>query len=113
MELLAYCKENGHDCFTIKGSWAGAIGITQIMPFNLRAYGVDGDGDGRVDLVGSGADALLSTMKFLAENGYASTREGRLRGFVNYYGENGRYPEISIEYEVLLERAINAPRGSE
>ncbi len=113
VELIAHCKNNSLDCFAIKGSWAGALGITQIMLFNLDEYGVDGDSDGRVDLVGSGDDALLSTMKFLARNHYARTREGRLRGFARYYGEAGRYPAISLEYETLLEKAINAPRGSE
>jgi membrane-bound lytic murein transglycosylase B len=33
-------------------------------------YGVDGDGDGRIDLIGSRADALASTASFLRAHGW-------------------------------------------
>ncbi|HUH77806.1 MAG TPA: lytic murein transglycosylase [Devosia sp.] len=47
------------------GSWAGAIGHLQVNPSNVLAYGSDGDGDGRVDLHRSLADALATSAKFL------------------------------------------------
>lgn len=52
------------------GSWAGAIGHLQVNPSNVIAHGSDGDGDGRVDLHNSLADALATSAKFLRELGY-------------------------------------------
>ena len=53
------------------GSWAGAIGHLQVNPSNVIAHGTDGDGDGRIDLHGSLADALATSAKFLRDLGYA------------------------------------------
>jgi membrane-bound lytic murein transglycosylase B len=52
------------------GSWAGAIGHLQVNPSNVVAHGSDGDGDGRVDLHNSLADALATSAKFLRDLGY-------------------------------------------
>ncbi len=52
------------------GSWAGAIGHLQVNPSNVIAHGTDGDGDGRIDLHGSLADALATSAKFLLDLGY-------------------------------------------
>ncbi len=54
------------------GSWAGAFGQTQFMPTTYRRIAVDGDGDGRRDLVGSVPDALASTANYLARAGWRS-----------------------------------------
>jgi membrane-bound lytic murein transglycosylase B len=52
------------------GSWAGAIGHLQVNPSNVIAHGMDGDGDGHVDLHRSLADALATSAKFLLDLGY-------------------------------------------
>lgn len=52
------------------GSWAGAIGHLQVNPSNVIAHGSDGDGDGRIDLHNSLADALATSAKFLLDLGY-------------------------------------------
>ncbi len=52
------------------GSWAGAFGHTQFMPSTYARIAVDGDGDGRRDLVGSIADALASTANYLKRSGW-------------------------------------------
>jgi len=52
------------------GSWAGAFGHTQFMPSTFLATAVDGDGDGRRDLVHDPADALASTANFLRKAGW-------------------------------------------
>jgi lytic murein transglycosylase len=56
----------------LKGSWAGAFGHTQFIPSTYLRLAVDGDGDGRRDLVDSAADALHSTANFLARAGWVS-----------------------------------------
>lgn len=51
------------------GAKHGEVGHTQFLPGNVLRYGVDGDGDGRVDLTKQ-ADALASTANFLASKGW-------------------------------------------
>lgn len=52
------------------GSWAGAFGHTQFMPSTYARIAVDGDGDGRRDLVASIPDALASTANYLKRAGW-------------------------------------------
>jgi len=52
------------------GSWAGAIGHLQVNPSNVLAHGTDGDGDGKVDLHASLADALATSAVYLRHLGY-------------------------------------------
>ena len=52
------------------GSWAGELGPTQFVPTHYLDYGVDFDGDGRVDLPHSTADALATTANFLQHLGW-------------------------------------------
>ena len=56
----------------LTGSWAGAFGHTQFMPSTYARIAVDGDGDGRRDLVGSIPDALASTANYLKRAGWRS-----------------------------------------
>jgi lytic murein transglycosylase len=60
------------------GSWAGAFGHTQFMPSTFLRLAVDGDGDGRRDLMDSVPDALASTANFLRKAGW---REGEPWGY--------------------------------
>lgn len=55
---------------TARGAAHGEIGQTQFLPRNVARFGVDGDGDGRVDLVRSRSDALASTANFLRGHGW-------------------------------------------
>lgn len=53
-----------------RASWAGATGLTQFLPSEYYAHGVDLDGDGRVDIWRSVPDALASAAKQLADKGW-------------------------------------------
>ena len=52
------------------GAYAGEIGQTQFLPSSYIKYGVDYDGDGRVDLRRSVPDVLASTANLLKSNGW-------------------------------------------
>ena len=52
------------------GAWAGEIGMVQMLPQDILDNGVDGDGDGRVNLKTSAPDALLSGGKMLSHLGW-------------------------------------------
>lgn len=54
----------------LKGSWAGAMGMTQFIPSTFRDYAVDFDRNGNTDLWGSEADALASAANYLTRSGW-------------------------------------------
>ncbi len=54
----------------MRGGWAGELGQTQFMPSSYIKYGIDYDGNGRVDLIHSSTDALASTANYLKGYGW-------------------------------------------
>lgn len=52
------------------GAWAGEIGQTQFLASSYVKFAVDGDGDGRRDLVRSVPDVLVSTANYLRAYGW-------------------------------------------
>ncbi len=54
----------------LKGSWAGAMGQTQMLPSTYLSSAADGDGDGKRDIWGSAPDALASAANLLAKDGW-------------------------------------------
>jgi membrane-bound lytic murein transglycosylase B len=67
---LLMARDTGLDVFSVRGSYAGAIGIPQFMPSSARRYAVDFDGNGRIDLQNSRADAIGSVANFLKVHGW-------------------------------------------
>lgn len=57
-----------------KGSWAGAFGQTQFMPSTFLRLAVDGDGDGKRNLITNPTDALASTANFLKRAGWQANQ---------------------------------------
>lgn len=56
---------------TAIGAKHGELGHTQFLPGNAMTYGVDGNGDGQIDLTNT-ADALASTANYLRGKGWSS-----------------------------------------
>jgi lytic murein transglycosylase len=52
------------------GAWAGEIGQVQMLPDDILRNGVDGDGDGHINLKASAPDALMSGARMLAGLGW-------------------------------------------
>jgi lytic murein transglycosylase len=71
-EFIATLKmmERGFPRSTLVGSWAGATGYPQFLPSMYLRLGKDGDGDGRVDIWNSQADALASIGNYLTNAGW-------------------------------------------
>ncbi|HLE66620.1 MAG TPA: lytic murein transglycosylase, partial [Burkholderiales bacterium] len=67
---LLFAREAGIDVFSVRGSYAGAIGIPQFMPGSYLKFAVDFDGDGLVDLRANPADAVGSVANFLRQHGW-------------------------------------------
>lgn len=58
------------DARSIKGSYAGAIGIPQFMPGSIKRFAVSADGNTSIDLSTSMPDAISSVANFLVEHGW-------------------------------------------
>ncbi|MBI5257254.1 MAG: lytic murein transglycosylase B [Burkholderiales bacterium] len=72
-ELAAYLQLAQREGFapeSVKGSYAGAIGLGQFMPGSILKYALDFDGNGHVDMAGSPADVIGSIAHYLAEHGW-------------------------------------------
>jgi lytic murein transglycosylase len=54
----------------VQGAWAGEIGQTQILPSDYLARGVDGDGDGKIDLRKSVPDVIMTTANKVMSRGW-------------------------------------------
>ena len=72
----------------MRGATHGEIGQTQFMANHYLNYGVDFDGNGRVDLVSSPLDVLASTANYLKGHGWKA---------------GGSYQRGSHNYRVLKE----------
>ncbi len=68
--LLLTAREQNLPASSIKGSYAGAIGLPQFMPSSIRNYAVDFDGNGHIDLRSSPVDAIGSIAHYLAVKGW-------------------------------------------
>ena len=67
---LRLLQQNNYVVSEMVSSWAGAIGQTQFMPSTFFKYATDGDGDGKIDLWHSTADALASTALLFQREGW-------------------------------------------
>ncbi|MFK7869664.1 MAG: lytic murein transglycosylase [Roseobacter sp.] len=67
---LELYERGGFDPATTTGAWAGEIGMVQMLPGDILKHGTDGDGDGRVSLKTSPADALVSGADMLSGFGW-------------------------------------------
>src|SRR5215470_1529223 len=54
----------------LRGSWAGAMGNMQFMPSTFMKWGVDRDGNGRIDLWNSLPDSFASAANYLRGVGF-------------------------------------------
>lgn len=70
LALMKIADKNKLDINDIRGSWAGAMGHFQFIPTTLSQYGVDGNGDGRVDIINSVGDAMFSAGNYLNKLGW-------------------------------------------
>ncbi|MEL7107401.1 MAG: lytic murein transglycosylase [Pseudomonadota bacterium] len=114
------------------GAWAGEIGMVQMLPGDIIESGIDGDGDGKVSLKTSPADALLSGGNMLRSLGWRAGEpwlvEIALRDdfdwsatgletkrsvadweAVGVRGRTGALPGKSLPASVLLPQGRNGP----
>ncbi len=69
-EFLLLANTQSKDPFSYVSSYAGAMGYGQFLPSSYRRYGIDFDGDGKVDLTNSIEDAIGSIANYLSAFGW-------------------------------------------
>lgn len=69
-EFLMLTREEQVDPLSLKGSYAGAMGLPQFMPSSFRAYAVDFDGDGHINIWSNPTDAIGSVASYFKHHGW-------------------------------------------
>ncbi len=64
--FLVLCKEEGLNPADIEGSYAGAFGVTQLMPTSFLEYAVDGNNDGKRDVWHTPEDIIFSVAYYFS-----------------------------------------------
>lgn len=67
---LLFTKENKIPPLSLKGSYAGAIGLPQFIPSSIRHYAIDFNNDGKINLRNSPADAIGSIANYFKKHGW-------------------------------------------
>lgn len=134
-QLIAALEMAGHgdlDPASTTGAWAGEIGQVQMLPKDILAYGVDGDGDGHVKLKTSSEDAILTAGRFIQSLGWRAgepwLKEVKLPASLPFeksglgqgmtYGDwqalgvsirDGSTPAASLPADLILPQGRNGP----
>ncbi len=90
--LFTYGERNKLDIAAMPGSIYGAIGVSQFMPTSLLRFGMDGDGDGVVDIFNV-RDAVNSMGNYLRAHGFTGNLddEATLRESLFRYNHSETY----------------------
>jgi len=81
-EFFLLTRDEKLELTDVVGSYAGAMGPPQFIPSSYRMYAVDGDGDGKRDLLGNWDDILASVANYFVRHGWRSGEPVTARGTV-------------------------------
>lgn len=73
--------------FDLKGSWAGAFGMSQFLPSSYSRWAVDGNNDGSIDLF-EVEDAIFSVANYLKTNGWGDENDLQRKAVFHYNNSN-------------------------
>jgi len=100
--FLNYVIREGIDPVEIKGSYAGAMGISQFMPSNIPALAKDGNNDGSIDLFDH-ADAIASIAFYLKRHGWKpGISRKKAQKVVHHYNHSDQYVDAVLKISKLL-----------
>lgn len=70
IQALVMVDQGYEEILTRDSSWAGAVGPAQFMPDSIRRYGVDMNGDGKVNMWNDYREIIPSVAHYLREKGW-------------------------------------------
>ena len=100
--FLLMTRDQKLDPLTLRGSYAGAMGMPQFIPTSYRRYAVDFDADGRPDIWRSVPDVLASVANYFKEHGWEAGQPVAVPARVTGDAYQpllyaGKAPEIGLE----------------
>ena len=108
-QFLLLARDRVLDPLSIKGSYAGAMGIPQFLPSSYQRYAIDFDGDGRKNLWDNVADAIGSVANYYRTFGWQAGRPIAVGAKVEgdgYAGLAERGIEALIDAATLKESGV-------
>ena len=93
--FLEYCASHRVDPFSLRGSWAGAMGYCQFLPSSLQRCGVSADGQSPVDLF-THDDAIFSIASYLHKSGFKISNRASWRRAVHSYNHSDAYVDAVL-----------------
>ncbi|MEZ5750605.1 MAG: lytic murein transglycosylase [Paracoccaceae bacterium] len=118
LALAELYRRGDIDPTTTQGAWAGEIGMVQMLPRDILNLGVDGDGDGHVDLRRSLADAVLSGAALLRHHGWRPNEPWLIEVTIPRdleLSQTGLRTELSVSEwarQGVQARGVSMPSGS-
>jgi membrane-bound lytic murein transglycosylase B len=111
-QFLLLSREQGLDPLSIKGSYAGAMGIPQFISSSFRHYAIDFDKDGKIDIWNNPVDAIGSVANYFKVHGWNAGGQVAVRASLsgNDYGHllNGSLePKQSLDN--LIKSGVEVP----
>ena len=103
-QFLLLARGQGIDPLSLRGSYAGAMGIPQFISSSYRNYAIDFNEDGRTDIWDDPEDAIGSVANYLGRHGWiagdwiavrAQPRDGGPRD--TGYSYNGLKPDLPLQ----------------
>lgn len=84
----------------LKGSWAGAFGLSQFLPSSYMSWAVDGNYDGKINLFDK-TDAIFSVGNYLKTNGWGKEIK-KQRKAVYHYNHSQDYVDAVLKLADLV-----------
>ncbi len=115
-QFLLLAREEGVNPLSLKGSYAGAMGLPQFMPSSYRHYAVDFDDDNQRDIWKNSADTLASIANYFVKHGWEQGKPVAFKVVVNQvdpasFLTDDLKPELSaqqlIQAGIQLDSSIN------
>lgn len=99
--------------FDIRGSWAGAFGISQFLPSSYSKWAVDGNNDGKINLFEK-EDAIYSVANYLKINGWGDSDDAKRKALFHYNNSQAYVESIiklasEIKEKSSIKQSINTP----
>jgi membrane-bound lytic murein transglycosylase B len=101
--LLTIARTQSIDPLSIRGSWAGAFGMSQFLPSSYAQFARDGNADGTINLHDR-YDAMTSVATYLKSHGWTlDATEARQKAIIRTYNNSGAYSEAVLQLARLME----------
>ncbi|WP_428239753.1 lytic murein transglycosylase B [Gynuella sp.] len=106
-EFLLISRDQKIDPFSVKGSYAGAMGYPQFMPSSFRAYAVDFDFDDHIDIWNNPVDAIGSIANYFKVHGWTKDALVAVKASVSGDQYESLIPD-SMKLGPTVENAMNS-----